>query len=173
MGTKITPGGEGLVAALQADLRAAKEMGNGLKMVALEMGKSYSWAAEMVRGEQPFPLYKLDAWVRVTGGKYLVGWVADQAGYDIVSRAEIDVETTALQAMGESAEALQAASNALADGMITDREVAVYEKEMADAIEKFHGLDRALKARLRRQHESRRAATLAEAEGTVRPPRTS
>ena len=169
MATKDTHIPESLITALKADLDAAKVDGNSLKMVAVAMEKSYSWAAEMVRGEQPFPLAKLDVWVRLTGGRHLAGWVANRAGYDLVERDVIDVETTALQAMGESAEALQAASNALSDGVVTEQELAVYDREMRDAIEKFHGLARALKSRIKRQQESTRAKRLELSESTGEP----
>lgn len=168
MGARITPRAGGLSAALQADLDNAKEAGYSLKAVAAEMGKSYSWAAEMVRGEQPFPLAKLDVWARLTGGQNVARWVADACGYDLVHRKDIDVETTALEAMGESAQALQVASNALSDGTVSAEEVVCYEREMLDAVEKFHGLHRALKARLKPHRQNDAARSMAEADARGR-----
>lgn len=164
MGEEITPASAGLSAALQQDLNVAKANGRGLKTVATEMGKSYSWAAEMVHAKQPFPLAKLDVWVRVTGGRHLARWVADTCGCDLVEREEDNAEATALEAMGESAEALQAASSALQDGVVTPEELAIYQREMQGAIEKFHGLDLALQSRMKRRRPARGAGSMAEAE---------
>jgi hypothetical protein len=164
MGAKITPETAGLVEALKADMEAARRDGASTKMLAAEMGRSNSWASEMLRGEQPFPLAKLDVWARLTGGRHLARWVADTCGYDLAEREDIDVETTALAAMGESAQALQAASRALLDGSVSADEVAAYQREMQEAIEKFHGLDRSLQARMKRQRSGSGAGTMAEAE---------
>jgi|JI8StandDraft_1071087.scaffolds.fasta_scaffold250084_1 hypothetical protein len=144
---KITSTVEQIAAALQADCDAGKQSGNGLKTVAAAMDRSYSWAAEMVRGEQPFPLHKLDVWVSLTGGRNFARWVAEKVDCDLVERDESDLEATAFDAMRESTEAAHVAFAALADGEISDVEIAAYKKEMADAIARFRQLDRALQLR--------------------------
>jgi len=163
MATKITPGAKALVDALQADLVVAKKEGYGLKTVAAEMDRSYSWAAEMVRGEQPFPLARLDTWVRLTGGMNLAHWVAEQVDCDLVLRVDDDLETTLIRAVKESSDATQSASMALLDGEVSEEELEAYEKEMKEAIENFRRLDRALQSRRNRQRCG--PVTLAEAEG--------
>ena len=162
MGTKITPSEKSLAEALQADLAAAKTSGIGLKQVSTEFGRSYAWAAEMVRGQQPFPLAKMGVWVRLTGGVHLARWVADRAGFELVTRAEDDLETTLVRAVKESSDATQVASSAMLDGEINDAEIAAYEREMGEAIENFRRLERALKSR--QKQSPARPTSLAEAE---------
>lgn len=130
MGAKITPAAAGLVAAFQADMAVANSEGTCAKRLAASVDRSKTWAAEMLRGKQPFPRAKLDVWADLTGGRHLARWVARICGCDLVERAVSNVESSALEVMVESGQVPQVVSTALLDGAVTAEEVAVYQREM-------------------------------------------
>ncbi|MCP4644626.1 MAG: hypothetical protein GY851_29555 [bacterium] len=156
---------ESLAAALKADGETAKTDGIGVKMIAEEFDRSDSWTYEMMRGEQPFPLKHFPDWVRLTGGRNLAHWIAEEAHCDLVPRDDtLDAETTVLATMREATEAVSAASKALEDGVITEKELAVYHKEMGDAIEHLRRLENLLRVlHLGGKLDDGRAATLRDA----------
>ena len=154
-----------LAAALKADYELAKTKGASAKMIAAELGRSDSWAYEMIRGEQPFPLKHLDVWVRLTGGINLARWVAEVCNCDLVPRTDMaDAETTVLTAMREAMEAVYSAGEAIEDGVVTDDEVRRYREEMDEAIEHLRRLENVLKTMCaERRLSGGRAATLRDA----------
>ena len=79
-------------------------------------------------------------------------------GYEIVPReqaAEPDPLASLVSTMSETAEAIQAASKAMEDGRLTQRELAACRKEISEAVEQFARLEASLIAFADRQQPRR------------------